>query len=414
MRKRVILAFVLVLALLATSGCSLIVKDEEVDRATPVIEVAGKVFTKGEVQAQTDYLLNYYESMYASYGMAFDRTDPQMVADARQSAIDSLINSAVINQKLAERGYDQLTPEERATIDAKVDENYQVYYDTVLTFYMGPTELEGEELDAAVEAQMVALGFPTREQLAQSEEDTFKQNKLRADVVKDVTVTEEEFQAEYHARVETATASYVNTPAAFGTAVSNRETIYYTPAGYRFVKHILVSFSAEDQAAIEAIESELLYATDEEAIAEINGRLEAAKTKALAGIQAQVDEVSAKIAAGEDFNGLITAYNTDPGMTAESTGYAVSSASTNWVPEFQAASMALENVGDVSGPVVTRFGVHFIKFESEAVEGPVDPEAVRDVITAELLTAKQDEVYAATVAQWVTEANAKVDTSCFE
>ena len=42
MRKRVILAFMLVFALVAASSCSLIIKDEEVDKQTPIIEVAGR------------------------------------------------------------------------------------------------------------------------------------------------------------------------------------------------------------------------------------------------------------------------------------------------------------------------------------------------------------------------------------
>ena len=46
MRKRVILAFMLVFALVAASSCSLIIKDEEVDKQTPIIEVVGKTFTK--------------------------------------------------------------------------------------------------------------------------------------------------------------------------------------------------------------------------------------------------------------------------------------------------------------------------------------------------------------------------------
>ena len=37
MRKRVILALMLVFALVAASSCSLIIKDEEVDKQTPII-----------------------------------------------------------------------------------------------------------------------------------------------------------------------------------------------------------------------------------------------------------------------------------------------------------------------------------------------------------------------------------------
>ena len=61
MRKRVLLALVLVLTLLVSTGCSLIIKDEEVDKQTPIIEVAGKTITKGEVQDMTQSVLDYNE-----------------------------------------------------------------------------------------------------------------------------------------------------------------------------------------------------------------------------------------------------------------------------------------------------------------------------------------------------------------
>ena len=59
MRKRVVLALLLVAAMVVTSSCSLIVKDAEVDKQTPIIEVAGKTFTKGEVNTLVQNTLDY-------------------------------------------------------------------------------------------------------------------------------------------------------------------------------------------------------------------------------------------------------------------------------------------------------------------------------------------------------------------
>ena len=58
MRKRVILAFMLVFALVAASSCSLIIKDEEVDKQTPIIEGVGKTFTKAEVNEQVEAVMD--------------------------------------------------------------------------------------------------------------------------------------------------------------------------------------------------------------------------------------------------------------------------------------------------------------------------------------------------------------------
>ena len=147
MRKRVLLALVLVIALVMSTGCSLIIKDEAVDRATPIIEVAGKTITKGEIQAQTEAILNYNEQMYAYYGMSYDRTSETVVANAQDQAIESLIQNAVVDAKLADYGFDTFTDEEMVEIEASAQEDYQLYHDTIKNFYFSDTELTGDDAD---------------------------------------------------------------------------------------------------------------------------------------------------------------------------------------------------------------------------------------------------------------------------
>lgn len=420
MRKRVLLALVLVMALLASTGCNLIVKDEAVDRATPIIDVAGRVYTKGQINDQVDAMLDYYAQMYSAYGMPFDVKDEQNIADIRNTVINSYIDEAVIREKITAGGYDQLTDEELAAIEAKVDEDYQVYYDSIDLFYFSSSELTGDERVKAIEAEMAKQGYPNREQLLDTEKMMNAQEKLRAEVVKDIAVSEEEITTEYQARVDMAKGNYEIDPTAYGNDVTNDAAIYYTPAGYRFVKHVLISYTDEDQDKISALESEIsdketdLLLNKENAdainaeIADLTAQLEEAQAAANAAIQPTVDEVAAKIAEGADFNALIEEYNTDPGMTADSTGYPVCDASINWVESFKNASMALANVGDVSEAVPSNYGVHFIKYESDAVEGPVSLETVKDAIMEELLATKQSDFYNATIDQWIAEADAKV------
>ena len=81
----------------------------------------------------------------------------------------------------------------------------------------------------------------------------------------------------------------------------------------------------------------------------------------------------------------------------------------NWmqVAEFTEAAMALVKVGDVSEPFKTSYGIHIVKYVSDVTEGAVPLDTVKDTLSAELLTQKQDDLYNTTVEQWVTEANAK-------
>ena len=420
MRKRVLLALVLVMALLASTGCNLIVKDEAVDRATVIIEVGNKTYTKGEINDQLDLLMDYYAQMYAAYGMPFDANDEATVAEMRTSVINGFIDEAVVTEKITAGGFDQLSDEEMAEIEAKVDEDYQVYYDSVDLFQFGSSDLTGEERTKAIEAEMVKMGYPTREELLNNELLTAAQTKLREDVVKNVVVTDEELTIEYQARVDEAKASYSALPGQFGSDLTNKTAIYYTPAGYRYVKHVLISYAAEDQNKITDLESqisskEISVATATEnkealsaELADLNAQLEEALANANAAIQPTVDEVAAKIAAGEDFNALIEAYNTDPGMTADAIGYPVSNDSLNWVESFKNGAMALANVGDVSDAVYSNYGVHFIKYESDIAEGPVALEDVKDEIAAELLTIKQDTFFNDTIDQWIVEANPQI------
>ena len=76
---------------------------------------------------------------------------------------------------------------------------------------------------------------------------------------------------------------------------------------------------------------------------------------------------------------------------------------------FRDAAMALAKVGDVSEPVRSSYGIHLIKYVSDAVEGPVAFDDVKDTIYESLLSTKQDDAYNATVDEWVAAADAKVD-----
>ena len=116
MRKRVVLALLLVVAMVVTSGCSLVVKDAEVDAQTPIITVVGQTFTKGEVNALVQNSLNYQASLYSMYGMTFDPTSESAISSAQESVINGLIEQAVVDAKMDELGI-ELTEEDFLVVD---------------------------------------------------------------------------------------------------------------------------------------------------------------------------------------------------------------------------------------------------------------------------------------------------------
>lgn len=448
MRKRVVLALLLVVAMVVTSSCSLIVKDAEVDAQTPIITVVGQTFTKGEVNALVQNSLNYQASLYSMYGMNFDMTSESAVSAARESVINGLIEQAVVDAKMDELGI-ELTEEDLAEIQTESESTYQGYKDTVKNAFYSDTELTGDELEAAIEESMTQYGYPTLDEIVENNKTTKRTEKLKAEVVKDVTVSDEEVQTEYDSRVEKAKSDYESNPGSYGTSVTNGTTVYYTPAGYRYVKNILRKFSDEDNQKINDIQSQITEkqtqlsnvesslsdlgeATEDESeeiaknrqeltdtqtslnaeIADLQAQKTAAEEAAYAALQPVIEEIQGRLAAGEDFDALMEEYGEDTGMQnepAKTNGYPVCEQSTNWVEAFRDAAMALEKVGDVSEPVRSSYGIHLIKYVSDAVEGPVPFDDVKDTIYESLLSTKQDEAYNAAVDEWVAAADAKVD-----
>ena len=448
MRKRVFLAVLMIAAIVLTTSCSLIVKDAAVDAQTVIIEVAGQSITKAEVQTATDNTLSYQQYMYSMYGMSYDPTDSKTIIAARDSAIESLIQAAVVEKKVKDGGFDTFTEEELAGVQESADTTYQSYVDSVKSSYFADTALTGADLDQAIVDKLAELGYPTKDSALDSAKYTKAQEKLKNSIVKDVTVTDEQVQTEYDNKVAAAMSSYATTLSQYGSDVSSGTTIYYRPAGYRAVKNILRKFSDEDSKTISDLQSQLttkqsdlstnaasiaalpadattdtadqatsraaLTATKTEletAISDLTAQLAAAKEKAYAALQPTVDEIVAKLAAGEDFDALMAQYGEDTGMQTEpgkTDGYLVCTGSTQWVTEFTEASMALSKVGDVSAPFQTQYGVHIVKYVKDIAEGAVPLSEVKDALTAELLTAQQDELYNNTVTQWVTDANAKI------
>lgn len=482
MHKKALLALLLAMAMML-SGCALIEKDMEVDRATEIIRVGDTVYTKGEILDEVDYQLNYMAYYYSMFGMSYDPTDPAVVAETKQSVIDSLVESAVCNAKIRELGLDQLTAEEQTQLEAAVEESWQYNLESIQASYFADTELTGEELQAALEAEAENLGL-TREYMTEYEKSYITSEKLNDYVVADVTVTDEELQAAYDEEVAADQEQFTSYPYSYGNMSDAGTTVYYRPAGYRLVKQILVQFTEEDQALLNSIESAIadqetqitscttaltnLGVTDVEAMAAkvtvtleestatatdlatvtdlvtafdadtaeevaeqaqllaeakaklafYKEQLAAAEAAAFANIDAEADEILAQLASGADWDALMAEKTDDPGMqegaaTAER-GYAVCADTNDMDPAFVTASMALENVGDVSDKTAGMYGYYIIQYTADVAEGPVALEEVKDALTATVLAEKQETVYTETVAKWIEEADAKIDYKALE
>jgi parvulin-like peptidyl-prolyl isomerase len=79
--------------------------------------------------------------------------------------------------------------------------------------------------------------------------------------------------------------------------------------------------------------------------------------------------------------------------------------STNWVIPFRDQAFTVSNIGDVTAPVVTDYGVHIIQYVADVPGGPVElTEEMRASFQESLLASAQNEKYSAAIAEWVEAA----------
>ena len=404
-----------------------------------------------------------YDSLVSSYGNYYDLTDSANVELFRAVAMQNKINEVIMQAKIAELGI-ALTDEEAAA----AEEDAQSDWDNAISSYISQqhsdlTDESSQEDKDAANAEAVQyfndLGY-SPESLKENYKQYALYDKLEATIVQDVTVTDEEVEALYQELVESDRTLYENDIAAYvdynnyvdqmamyamyyGTD-SSMDYAWYRPAGFRAVKHILLPVDAElmqtyqdlqarleeqvesategDEESAAAAAAAAEETADAEATAEpteepvTQEQVDEAKAAILASIADKIDEIYAKIEEGVDFDELIAEYGvnedgtaSDPGMTSEpykTSGYEVSSASTNYVAPFVEAAFSVDNVGDVSAPYISSYGVHIVKYIANIPAGPIEmTEAQREAKRTELLTSKQNELYTATMDQWNQEAD---------
>lgn len=456
MRKKALLALMMA-AILLLSGCALIKKDQAVDDATEIIRMGDQVITKKEVLAQAEQELYDQYSMYSMFNYSYDVTDPANIQAAKDAAVDTLKTSLALTAKAKELGLDQLSDEELESVKTTAQANLDSVIASAKAYVEGGSEMDETALAEAAAKMAEDAGYTLDAYIAQGTTDAISA-KLKEYAVKDVAVTDEEIQAEYDSRVESHKSTYSESAGTWASAANNNSTLYYTPAGVRRVKQILIKFKDEDKTAIDDAKTKLndantavttaqakvdaaqgtvdtegisdedkakaeetLSAAKQEledadkALLAANQAVTEATDKAFANIDEKADAVLAQLAEeGADWQKIMDENNEDEGMKDNEKGYAVATGMTNFDAAFVDAAMALEKIGDISPKTKGNYGYYIIRYESDEAEGPVALDAVKETLSSSLLTTKQNDAYEATKAQWVDEAGIKVDLNALK
>lgn len=388
-----------------------------------MITIGSETVTRAEYEEYLNTMVNYYSNS------GYDVTDPQLYAVLQEIALKTGVEYAVMNQLIAEKGL-TLTEDEKAAIIADAQADWDAIVADGLSYY-GITEESTEEersaMTVSVLAELESMGYTPESFQAESVVNA-GYNKLYEDITKDVSVSDEDVLAYFDSLVEADKASYENNVAAYENAqymnqlyamygMSDFTTeFYYKPAGYRLVTHILLEVEEEllsNYADLQATYEEQQNTLEEggevtEALVTAE-EVENARLAILASVQATVDEINQKLADGKTFAELIPEYTTDPGMADEASiaaGYEVHMDSTNWVIPFRDQAFTVDNIGDVTAPVVTDYGVHILQYVGDVPSGAVElTDSMKEGFRETLLADAQSDAFYAAIDERIAAAN---------
>lgn len=393
---------------------------------------------------KVEIIYNTFVGQYSSY---YDMTDPANEELFRTVAVENAVTEMLLMQKAAEMGLAELSAEEKAQVEQNANTDWEASLESYIAYFRTDITAESTEEEVAAaraeaEAYFLENAGYDLQVLTEDYTNYFVMDKVQAVMVQDAVVTDEDVEALYQELLAADKAAYENDVAAYveynsqvemmemyaamyGTA-NEMDYAWYRPEGFRAVKHILLPANEELMAAytdlqarfeeqsapVEATE-EAAEETAEEPVTE--DMISEAKAAIFADLADTIEEINQKIVDGVDFDELIATYGvkadgtpSDPGMVNEpymTTGYEVSAFSNNFVPEFVEASMSIAEVGGVSAPYLSDYGIHIVKYIADIPGGPIEmTEEQRAAKRQSMLAEKQNELYATTMEQWMSEA----------
>lgn len=394
--KKLIRLLAVALAVMMLAGCSLVTVNEE---KIVVATVGDETITKADFNEGFNALLSQYGYTQDSEEIA------DQLKTLKENYIAQMVEDKVLERKIKELGLDQVTDEEKAAAEQEIQDWYDEQYAALVENFKTDDTVEDPEAKAAetIENYLSQYGL-TLDQMKENSVASISSDKLYDYVTKDVTVTEEEAKIEFANKVAAAKEKYDADLSAYVSDFENGATIYYTPKGCYYIKHILISLTDEQKQDIKN-----LRADDDETVA---ATADEKREEYLLTIREKAESVLKLVDEGGDFEALMEEYGEDPGMKNEAykNGYLTYVGDTGFVTEFADACAALTEDGMTSGLVASDFGYHIIRRVSTVPSGEATFEDVKDSLMESMLTDKKSTTYDQQVEAWVKEVNPDIKT----
>lgn len=338
--------------------------------ARPAVD-ASVVATIGDIKINYDDVKDIYDYILEAYARSgYDADAENAKASIVDMAIDAAVMSKVQSSLETELGLDDFTEDERKEIRVKAKVTYDDIYNKLYANFNDGKASE-DAIKAQVKSVMDTYGYSVDALTAQITETTVHE-RFQDYIDEGISVSDDDVRAYHVKMVQNDRAAYENNPAGYTTQAMYGSIPAYAPAGIRRVKHILIKYSDEDAQRI----NELMALSDRPA--DYETQLSALKQAAYASIKPRVDDIMARINAGEDFDALVKQFGEDPGMEANPEGYMLCAGAVNLAEEFVDAGMALEKIGDVTAePALSGYGAHIMIYAGDVEPGEVKLDAER-------------------------------------
>ena len=325
--KKLIATIAILTIAVSAMGCKMIEKTPEAIQKTVLATVGNEKITKGDFDKE---MSKYDAQLKQQYGDDYATNDKvkDQITTIKKQQLDSMVTEKILLQKATELNLKPSDDDINKQIDDQINQ-YKTQYS------------EEGQWESVLEQNGI-----TEDELKESLKNGIITNAIQEDMLKDVTVTDDEIQAYYD---------------------ENKDSKYSVGAGAT-VAHILV---ADEETA---------------------------------------KSLKAKLDAGADFATLAKENSTDTGTKDKggSLGF-VAYNSTQLVTEFMDGFKNLKE-GEVSDPVKSQYGYHLIKATGlkDAEVTPLD-DTVKAEIKSTLLQQKQKDTFNSKVAEWKTDLKVKTN-----
>jgi len=401
MRKLKVVA-IIVAAVLMLTGCAMFTRNETRAANQVVATVNGTQVHRYQVekyfhiayfevnQTPVDTLASASKSDYRTQLSAAVETYAKqlvLIQKARQLGLSLSEDDKASNRKSADEAFGSVKESIKASVEDEAKTNTSLNVDA--------------ETEERYQAELKTLGFNADDYFDYLNDQTLI-TKVEEYAKQFAQVTDEDAKSWYDQMLAEQQKKMDADPSVFATNVYSSHICTYIPEDTVAVKQVLLAYKDKDLSEV----AQQLYN---------DGKTE----EAMAILKPQIDEltpeaesIARQLKDGANIDDLIKQYGEDPGMTSGTTaktGYLVGNSTKNFLQQFKDEALKLKNVGDVSQPLATYYGIHVLQAIKIYKKGVVAYDEIKDQIKTALLPSKQAEKVAELEEQWYKEANITYD-----